>query len=318
MGTIEDMRFVERPQFFNGQLLLASDLQGLESLNREMRWLHNRSLHQPGVGSGFGVSGKRGEREVTIFPGYAIDTLGREIVLTKDMTLAIPPVSGEMDGRSTLFELAVYYPEDDVLEEVETREGTCSVNGVVRLREEPLFCWVRLWRDAGGNLVPKSQQLLKDLKGAKKIVLARIEVKDCRLEQDVIILQRRNARPVERPYLDCGRIPVSEKAKFKPNDKGFIDLEIHVDTRDSGFRTIPFYSAHFEGPRIFSDPADVLLKDNSTILKSGVAGFTLYSRVYPSDIGKRSVGRELIEGIQKRAKELIATSWQIVWMGIEN
>mgnify|MGYP001036441712 CR=1 FL=1 len=45
-------QFLERIQFFNGQRLFASDLQALEAFNREMRWLHNQSLHQPGVGSG--------------------------------------------------------------------------------------------------------------------------------------------------------------------------------------------------------------------------------------------------------------------------
>ena len=62
MGILEETRFIERLQFFDGQRLFASDLQGLEAFNREMRWLHNRSLHQPGIGSGFAVYGKKGDR----------------------------------------------------------------------------------------------------------------------------------------------------------------------------------------------------------------------------------------------------------------
>ena len=82
MAFFEQNQFLERLQFFNGQRLFASDLQQLEAFNREMRWLHNQSLHQAGVGNGLEVTGQKGDREVKIMPGYAIDALGREIVLT--------------------------------------------------------------------------------------------------------------------------------------------------------------------------------------------------------------------------------------------
>ena len=77
------MMTLERLQFFNGQRLAAADLQSIDDFNRQMRWLHNQSLHQPGVGSGYAISGKKGDREVTVQPGYAIDSSGREIGLTE-------------------------------------------------------------------------------------------------------------------------------------------------------------------------------------------------------------------------------------------
>src|SRR5271169_2924862 len=82
MAIIGASQFLERLTFFNGQRLFADDLQTLESFNREMRWLHNQSLHQPGVGSGYAVTGAKGDRQVTVTPGYALDACGREIVLT--------------------------------------------------------------------------------------------------------------------------------------------------------------------------------------------------------------------------------------------
>ena len=75
MSILDETNFIERLQFFNGQRVSAADLQGIEAFNREMRWLHNTSLHQPGIGSGFAVGGSKGDREVTISPGYAIDAL---------------------------------------------------------------------------------------------------------------------------------------------------------------------------------------------------------------------------------------------------
>lgn len=147
MEILKETRFIERLQFFNGQRLFASDLQGLEAFNREMRWLHNKSLHQPGIGNGFAVSGKKGEREVTIGAGYAIDALGREIVLLESQVEPIPPVAGESDGSPALYYLTVSYPDDGDLEETELREGICNTRGAIRLREQPVFCWVRLNAD---------------------------------------------------------------------------------------------------------------------------------------------------------------------------
>src|SRR5262245_49348446 len=144
MGILDEAAFVERLQFFDGQRLFAEDLQALEAFHRELRWLHNRSLHQAGIGSGFAVTGRRDDREVRVGPGYAIDAKGREIVLTRERVEPVPPVDAEPDGRPVFFDLAVSYPDDDQLEESETRQGVCLPRGVVRRREEPILCWVRL------------------------------------------------------------------------------------------------------------------------------------------------------------------------------
>ena len=40
-------------------------------------------------------AGNREDREVTIQPGYAIDSMGREIVLTEPLVLQVPPVASD-------------------------------------------------------------------------------------------------------------------------------------------------------------------------------------------------------------------------------
>ena len=55
MAILGQQQFVERLKFFNGQRLFAQDLDSIDRTHREMRWLHNQSLHQPGVGRGFAV-----------------------------------------------------------------------------------------------------------------------------------------------------------------------------------------------------------------------------------------------------------------------
>src|SRR5262245_28549264 len=101
-----------------------------------MRRLHLQSLHQPGVGNGFAISGEKDDREVTVWPGYAIASRGREIVLSETIVLPIPPVAGK-DDAPIFFDLTVAYPDNSNLEEAETREGVCLPRGVFRLRQPP-------------------------------------------------------------------------------------------------------------------------------------------------------------------------------------
>ena len=125
MAQIGSTRYLERVEFFNGERLFAADLQTLEEFQREMRWLHNKSLHQPGVASGFAVSGEKGDRQVLVQPGYALDSDGREIVLTElQHTEAVPPVADDGAGNPVTFYLTVSYPA--TLLPSQTQQADCS------------------------------------------------------------------------------------------------------------------------------------------------------------------------------------------------
>jgi hypothetical protein len=277
MSILDQTRFIERQQFFNGQRLFADDLQSLEAFNRELRWLHNKSLHQPGIGNGFAVTGKKGDREVTIGPGYAIDREGHEIVLIRDQVETVPPVASESDGTPVLFDLTVSYLDEE-LEEQELREGICNQRGAVRLREEPVFCWVRL--DSNGQ--PREPKQKLEILAGMRLVLARAEVLNCELFQDLSVAERLNARPATLPYVCCGTSEVNwEPLTFAPLDPtvifgaddlssvelgalisafaqglGFfpfvlpIGLSAVVNTSACGFLNTPCYSARIAGPRL--------------------------------------------------------------------
>jgi hypothetical protein len=265
MSLLDETRYPERLQFFNGQRLFAPDLQAIEAFNREMRWLHNRSLHQPGIGNGFAVSGEKGDRQVIVSPGYAIDVDGREIVLTQVEILPIPPVASDEGGGSVFFDLTVSYPEDEKLEEVETREGICLDRGVVRRQEKPIFCWVRLKKDSQGNLQPKDTTT--DIKEGRKIIVARVEVFNCQLNRRVCIAQRRNARPPKQPYIACGEekptiwdveliLPSEEPPSELPEQTSAVfiapfKLVATIDTSQAKFLTTPSYSARIDGLRLW-------------------------------------------------------------------
>ena len=283
---IDETKFVERLQFFNGQRLFASDLQGLDEFNRDMRRFHIKYLHAPGVGNGFAVSGKKGDREVTVGPGYAVDSLGREIIMTQTQTLAIPPVAGNK-GNPIYYDLAVSYPDDSALEEAETREGICTGRGVIRLEEAPVFCWVEL---AGEQLAPTKQKLKVDLETGLKIRLARIAVLNCQLYEDVSIAQRQNARPDVTPYIFSNTVALAAVPHTKdptiPGLGNAVEHEIgkleqdpqkllrafltvvdsvtdplmitgRVDTSSAEFLITPEYRAHLAGPRRFKLPVSV-------------------------------------------------------------
>jgi hypothetical protein len=253
MSLFDETRSVERPRFFDGQALFASDLDGIVAFHRAMRWLHNSSLHQHGIGNGLAVSGKAGDREVHVQPGYALDSEGREIVLLDVQIEPVPPVAGERDGGPAWFDLTVSYPDDESLEESETREGICRRRGAVRLRERPVFCWVRLKRDVSDRLLPLSEKDALEIQAGLKIVLARAAVKNCKLYEDLSIAQRRNARPPVVPRIACGRAQPDWRAWMvedpRSEEEAGVGLRAMIDTSAAELAVTPCYSARVTGPR---------------------------------------------------------------------
>jgi len=303
MGVLDQFRFVERLTFFDGQRLFASDLQAVEAFHREVRELHNRSLHQAGVGSGFVVSGELGDRQVTVGPGYAIDSQGHEIILTRSHTEQVPPVEGEDDGSPTLYYLTVSYPADTDLEESETREGICLPRGIVRLREEPVFCWVRVKCDENGQLKIRDPGLARDVRDGRKIVLARVAIEHCQLKHKVSIAQRRNARPATQPYIACGRVTAGGWTKTPAEP---LVLERTINTEEAGFQNAPCYVVRLTGARVQGDSwAEALV----SIEESHRDSFTIRVFVFgsapdsndddPPDLGQ------------------IYNQWGVEWIGIE-
>jgi hypothetical protein len=315
MSILDETASVERLQFFNGQRLFAEDLQAIEAFQREMRWLHNLSLHQPGIGNGFAVTGERDDREVHIGPGYAIDARGREIVLTRERTEPIPPVDAEPGGQSVFFDLAVSYPSDDLLEEAETREGICLPRGVVRLREDPVLCWVRLKRDDSDNLYPSDPVLAKDVEDGLRIVIARAEVLACRLRQPVSVAVRRSARPARQPYLACGDVTIPEWEEVLEvvaiPALAIYSLTTTIDTSEAGFFTPPCYSVRFDFERVRIVDAQI-----ESVVADGppnvVEALTDRFRVNVLATVGRGPDVELPIDFKERLK-----GWRAVWMGLE-
>src|ERR1051325_5768616 len=77
----------KRLNYYNSQFLKEEDFRDEQLYHSQMRRFHNRSLHTWGVVAGLEVSQVASAKQVKVAPGTAIDRLGREIVLPREITL---------------------------------------------------------------------------------------------------------------------------------------------------------------------------------------------------------------------------------------
>lgn len=356
MSLIDETKHLERRSFFASERLFDADLNDQESFHREMRWLHNRSLHQPGVGNGYKIVGAKGDREVFIGAGYALDALGREIILTRDMMVPIPPVAGEDLGRPAFYYLAVSYPDDSRLDEAEVREGVCGSRGAVRLTERPVLCWARLAIDSHSPtkiLVPVSADLRNQVNSGMLIVLAVVEILQCRLNKDISeksLAPRRSARPPKLPYTASGVEAhpawiVEPIAGLTPPAAptlpalllASVRLRATVRVTTATFGAVPRYLVRVEGDRllpadlaakpgskaghVYAEPqVEVLLDPNRTDHTKFAVQVSLLVYV-PDQVAFDAIKGALFDtkdiGQRDALTEHLRKSWSIVWVGIE-
>jgi hypothetical protein len=136
------MNGVERLHYFNGQRLVARDLELEQRYFIEVRRMLNRGLYAPGVVDGLEAS-KVDARHVRVSRGLALDPAGREVILLSDTTLEVPSrlPSSPLGG----YFLVISYGE-------QTRTGTwddCR-EGVGTtppdlIRETPHLAWTQTW-----------------------------------------------------------------------------------------------------------------------------------------------------------------------------
>jgi hypothetical protein len=273
---------------------------------------------------------------VTIGPGYAVDKQGREIILTHAQTLPVPPVASESNGQSVFFDLTIAYPADDDLEKVEFRRGVCQTQGAVRLREEPVFSWVRLKRQENADSTPVAMntQIESEIAEGRRLVVARIEVLECQLAKDVSTAPRRSARPAQQPYIACGEDDVTGEPKL---DKSLITIKHVVDTTAASFLATPCYSVRLVGDRVFSDATPPFVVLTTVVIREASnKSFTVEIMLLPLPLdattggGQASttsltLGDTLTLNIapnqatsDEAKKKLAQRKWKLVWMGVED
>ncbi len=286
---------LERLQFYPGQLLTADDLTTLDSNNRRLRWLHNRSLHNWGIGSGFDVTGKRGDTSVTVHPGYAIDDLGREIILAEDIKQPIPAVS----GPATYYLVAEYLGDSGQTTEEQRDATACYPGGSVRLTNDPAILWKT-----------KAQ-----LKTGTDVILAEVSIQNCVLSQSPSTAPRRYATCGQSLYMKAAEV-LAENVQWKvwTQSGANIGFKAAIDTSAAKFQTTPVYQAHIIGSRTLASPA-LTVADFVSIANESSTGFTLQvalpslsEKVNPASLTDQTSGPPLLKQL----------GWRVAWMGIES
>jgi hypothetical protein len=332
-SNASDVPALSRVTYFDGERLAADDLNDAATAQRELRWLHNRSLHSWGIAIGFGVSGGKGDRQVLVAPGYAIDQMGREIILTETLAKAVPAKSAK-----TICYLVAAYPDDAALTVTERRGGECGSDGAVRLQEQADIHW----KIQGEQTVASGRE----------IVLAQATIENCQLAAPLSLDQRRNARTSQQPYIAAGETPhgntewelwtLSNQAPATPTPTPtgtpappiILGIKTTVDTALAHFGTVPEYQAQLRGPRFIDlsthfgslgsigsiavESAIFLLDGTGVIDGADRNSFDFYV-LMPHNFGSSINNSAFFTSDAGSASllKLVKLNWTVVWIGVE-
>ncbi len=277
MSSAFDLPLVDRPAFFDGQRLTAADLGAVQAFHEAHRWLHNRALHSWGIVVGYEVAGARGDREVRVEPGFALDCRGRELILAERQTLEVPAVAAGPGGGAARYYLTVTYAEDAALTP-ETREGVCGARGAVRRPEATVLRWRNL---------DETDSFERGI----DIVLCAIEVRNCQLAAPVSGSERRDALPATQPYVAAGETEAGKTEWRLWPATNPVGVATRVLTTSAGFQNVPRYQAHVMGKRVLADGR--VVDGYAQVAQPSAEGFEL-RMILPAGVTGTSVGHHTI------------------------
>lgn len=316
MSSSTDIPILQRPDFFDGQQLLAGDLTNVQHYQRELHWLHNRSLHGWGIAFGLAATGARGDRVVHIQPGYALDCVGHDLILSEMLEMPVPAVARASDGGDATYYLTASYADDESLTP-ETRDGVCGTSGAVRRPEQPVI----RWQD------PDDTAAESRFRRGLDIILGTIKVRNCQLSEDVSGAARRSAVPVAQPYIASGTtLAGSTVWRFWPDADNPAGVMTTVSTASAGFRMTPRYQAHVVGQRhfavLFINGSDTAIVDGyAQVVNPASTEFDLVVVLPQGSIRTAHLPLTLnppeVLTEPFLAKLQIELEWHVVWMGIE-
>jgi hypothetical protein len=294
---------LERVRFFSGELLTADDLAALDSNNRELRWLHNRTLHNWGIGFGFDLVGKRGDTLVTVNPGYAIDIDGREIILSRPVQRPIPAVPGST-GDPAIYYLVANYVEDANEPVEQQRSATaCAPGGAVRLSNDPAILW----------------KTVAQLNTGIDVLLGQVSIQNCVLSASVSATVRRYATSASRFSLSAADIAAKD-LQWTPWKHGTVNLGFTaaIDTSAAKFQSKPQYMAQIIGSRSLDSPEiaspTIVVVDFVSTANESPTGFTLQVS-FPALAG--DINPTAITDPNKGPDLMAQLGWRIAWIGVE-
>ena len=125
------MADVKRLNYFNTQYLEQEDFKDEQKYHLEMRRLHNKRFHTPGIAYGLTVT-RTGAQSISVSPGMALDSEGREIVLLDAFPIPLTNAN-EYPPGSTIYVTIAY---DEKLDDPQPKD-VANPRGMTRITEKP-------------------------------------------------------------------------------------------------------------------------------------------------------------------------------------
>jgi hypothetical protein len=121
-----EKRKLERVRYWQGQMLRSRDFNDIHAVEEQRRWWHNRALHNAygihqDTPSPFDVTLNGDQGPVTVSPGLAYDSFGRELILQTDQTVPLPTAMQDKDQ----FLLVIRYRMQQPNEGRDNLAGAC-------------------------------------------------------------------------------------------------------------------------------------------------------------------------------------------------
>lgn len=279
--TTTDLEF-DRVTYREGQRLTARDLQDDRARLARLRRLHLRHLHDTwGIAIGFDVQAA-GPAAVAVGLGYAIDSAGRDLVLSANVAIPVPAVAGPAS-----FVLVAAFLSDCSFAPASTAAAVCLDAPLHPRRERPGFTWRRADEFEPGLMVP----------------LCHVVVRNGAIDGAVGTRIRRYARRHARPLIASGTTDVPAAWSTPWHAGGFVLIEQRVNTAAAGFSGAPKYFAEIvvtkpSTTESAADTARALAQANGHILEMSADSF---------------VFRALVPGAFTRS----ASDWAVAWLGVE-
>jgi hypothetical protein len=290
---------LDRIQYFAGEQLTAADLNYGLDVDDTLRWLHNRTLHGWGIATGLGVTGSVAGRSVTVAPGMAIDSAGREIILAKSVVQAIPSLPS--GSPETLYYLAASYLPTGGQNVVKQRTGICRGSGAVRLANDPLLTW----------------QLPTQIVQGEQIILAGVWINNCSISRAVSSAPRRMLTPPKKPSVASGQVS-AESIVWTPIEAGgsVTGFSAAVDTSAAQFQSTPQYLAEIVGENYLATGFGPLLAvAHVSVADASPTAFTLRALLLEGTAGV-PVNPPPLRNAQTGIQIIQQLGWQIAWMGV--
>lgn len=165
---------IQRPAFFEGQILGANDLQQSLDYARDENARHERYLHSWGIAEGLSVD-KRGD-VVVLLPGFAIDSSGAPIIVPEPVVLDPQQLRAEAllskDDKEGFFPVFVARAESD--QSNEQLIGHCSTGAATRRSESFAVTFRRIatgWDEDQHQAPPAISSGPEDASQSNRVVL---------------------------------------------------------------------------------------------------------------------------------------------------